>query len=95
MSSYDWREVKSSIDTLSKSAPIPTDEEMRQIQEFLDVGEYDLALDNISHFYLEAGTAVPLAAFDTIERLAAALDTVSDPEYSAVAQLLAAGRPRP
>ena len=95
MSNYDRHDIKNSINLLSKNAPIPTDEEMKQIQVFLGVGEYDLALDNISHFYPEAGTAIPLAAFDTIERLAAALDTLSDPEDGAVAQLLAAGRPRP
>ena len=95
MPDYDWRETRRGLLALAELSPEPLQAYRDHTAQFIDVGEYDLALDNISGAYLEAGTPIPPEVFDTIERLAAALDTLSDPEYGAVAELLAAGRPRP
>jgi hypothetical protein len=61
-------------------------------QEFIDVGEYGLALDGIACAYLDSGKTMPADMFHIFERLAVSMDLERDEEYDAVRKLLADGR---
>ncbi len=63
-----------------------------QAQEFINVGDYGLALDEISYAYLDSGKAMPADLFQIFERLAVAMDLERDDEYEGVRKLLADAR---
>ena len=63
-------------------------------QEFIDVGEYGLALDGIACAYLDSGKTMPDDLFQIFERLAVCMDLERDEEYDGVRRLLANSRAR-
>jgi len=61
----------------------------KQGWEFITVGEYGLALDEIAYAYVDGGTEMPTALFNIFEKLANTMELESDPEYEGVARLRA------
>ena len=52
--------------------------ERAEIQRFIDVGEYGLALDTATLIYLEEGKIASAAVFSLVERLATAMSLETD-----------------
>ena len=53
-----------------------------QIREYIDEGEYHLALDGIADACTKSNTPMPLAMFELFDELATDIDLASDPEFS-------------
>ena len=88
--SFGWRKVEADLLALCEIAPVPSAADMEQLKTLIYVGEYSLALDNISHFYTENMADMSPTSFKMIENLAIILEIEDDRECAAVARLLTA-----
>ncbi len=58
-----------------------------QAKEFIEVGEYGLALDTSADAFLQSHTFMPEDLYAVFEDLAKKMKLDRDPEYTAVAEL--------
>jgi len=72
MSNFD--EVESLLSQLLMAAvPVLSDAERAEVQRFVDVGEYGLALETAAAIYSEEKKIATAEVVDLVERLAAAM----------------------
>jgi hypothetical protein len=72
MSNYD--EIESLLSRLlMAAAPVLSDAERAEVQRFIDVGEYGLALETAAAIYSEEKKIATAEVVDLIERLALAM----------------------
>lgn len=72
MSNFD--EIESLLSQLLMAAtPVLSDAERTEVQRFVDVGEYGLALETAAAIYSEQKKIATAEVVDLIERLAAAM----------------------
>lgn len=72
MSNFD--EIESLLSQLlMAAAPVLSDAERAEVQRFVDVGEYGLALETAAAIYSEEKKIATAEVVDLIERLAAAM----------------------
>jgi hypothetical protein len=70
----NFNEVESLLSRLLVvGAPVLSDGERAEVQRFIDVGEYGLALETVAAIYSEEKKIATAEAVDLIERLAAAM----------------------
>jgi Cu2+-containing amine oxidase len=83
-------EVRSCLERLFDLTPgcVP-DRHRRQIREFIDVGEYGLATDELAASFLESGQAIPHNVARLVEQLADTMGLTDSDEHAAVAALRA------
>lgn len=72
MSNFDEIELLLS-QLLMAAAPVLSDAERAEVQRFVDVGEYGLALETAAAIYSEEKKIATAEVVDLIERLAAAM----------------------
>jgi hypothetical protein len=72
MSNFDEIETLLS-QLLTAAAPVLSDTELAEVQRFIDVGEYGLALETAAAIYSEEKKIATLEVVGLIERLAAAM----------------------
>jgi hypothetical protein len=61
-------------------------------REFIDAGDYGLALEGIACAYLDNGKTMPADVFNIFEWLAVSMELEQDEEHEGVKELLAEGR---
>lgn len=84
---FDYQNVRDGLETLHQAALALERYHKDQAKEFIEVGEYGLALDTIADAYLVSEVSMEADHFSLFEKLATSMDLASDPEYSGVAQL--------
>ena len=83
---FDYKATKEGFEILYASIKSLDRQYNHQIREFIDVGEYGLALDGIADAYMTSSASMPLALFQLFDKLATDMDLASDPEFSGVAE---------
>ena len=94
MTEFDYEAAISGLTLLNQAVRVFDRRYPGQIEEFISVGEYSLALDDIASCYLDGNVPVPPDLFEVFERLAAMMDVEHDECCDAAAKLLAIGRNR-
>jgi hypothetical protein len=64
---------------LSASTPVLSEPEKAEVQHYIDVGEYGLALETAADIYAEQGKIATVEAVDLFRRLAIAMDMEAAP----------------
>ena len=57
------------------------------MREYIDVGEYGLALDDLAYIYLQVGKPVPADIIGLFDALATRMDMGQGDEWRAVAEI--------
>ncbi len=84
---FDYKTARTKLNTLHELAlPLPGYFKADVLQ-FIEVGEYGLALDTIAGAFLDNKIRMSADLFATFEDLASEMELDRDPEYSAVAEL--------
>jgi len=92
---FDYKRIQEDLKTLYQ-ATYNIDKWARElVDRLIYVGEYSLALDEISYAYLNNRLVMPAGLFEIFERLAVEMDMEKDPEFEGVAQLRAEAKARP
>lgn len=91
---FDYEKVQTNLKTLHQSAHNLDNWAKDLVDQLIYVGEYSLALDEISYAYLNNGMAMPDDLFKIFESLAVAMNMEKDPEFGGVAQLRAETKAR-
>ncbi len=94
MTEFDYEAAISGLTLLNQAVRVFDQRYPGQIEEFISVGEYSLALDDIASCYLDGNVSVPPDLFEVFERLAVMMDVEQDECCDAAAKLLAIGRNR-
>jgi hypothetical protein len=82
-------EVRSCLERLFDLTPgYASDHHRQQIREFIDVGEYGLAADELAAGILESGRPVPPDIVRLVEQVTVTME-LDDHEYAALAALRA------
>ena len=87
---FDYKDTLKKLDLLFKEAAYLKDWYADQVERYIYVGEYALALDGIAYAYLHNSVPMPNDLFAIFEELANAMELDRDPEYDSVAKLRAA-----
>lgn len=91
---FDYERAFNELNILYESASKIDDWDKDLAEEFIRVGEYGLALDEIAYAYLNSGTAMPTDLFEVFERLAVAMRMEGKEDFEDVAQLRAETKAR-
>lgn len=94
MTEFDYEAAFAGLTLLNRAVRVFDHRYPGQIEEFIDVGEYSLALDDIAGCYLNNDVPMPPDLFDVFERLAVMMDVNNDEYCERAAKLLAIGRTR-
>ena len=84
---FDNTAAKSDLLKLYQAASLVEGKPDRQTEQYIRVGEFNLALDGIAHAYLSKGARMSDSLFQIFERLAIAMQLDGDDEYQGVARL--------
>ena len=95
MSGFDYEAVISDLTLLNQAVLVFDQRFPGHIEQFISVGEYSLALDDIAPCYLDGNVPVPPDLFKIFEKLAVMMDVEHDEYCDCAAKLLAIGRNRP
>lgn len=90
---FDYKAAVDDLSILNRAVSVFDNEFEEQTEEFIRVGEYSLALDDIASAYLVNEVSMPANLFRIFEKLALAMNVGGDDEYASAAKLLKAGRP--
>lgn len=91
---FDYERVEADLLTLYRAAFGIDGWSKDLVGQLIYVGEYSLALDMMSHAYLNNGINMPADLFEIFERLAVEMDMEEDPEFEGAAQLRAETKAR-
>ena len=91
---FDYKMVKSELLVICQAASGFTGWEKGLAGEFIRVGEYSLALDEMSYAYLNNEKPMPGHLFEVFEKLAVAMDMAGDEIFEGVARLRAEAKAR-
>lgn len=91
---FDYKRVQEDLKTLYHAAYKIDNWARDLVGELIYVGEYSLALDEISYAYLNNSMSMPDDLFEIFERLAVEMDMEEDPEFEGAAQLRAETKAR-
>lgn len=86
---FDYQVVKNDLEKLHQEASPLEGYFKEQAAEFIDVGEYSLALDTIASAYLSNNLRMPADLFAIFDHLAQVMELGNDPEFDGVAKLRA------
>jgi len=89
MPDYPAQEIRSGPSLLYGTAGQLGGWNKQHADEFIQVGEYALALDSMAYAYLENNMPMAPDQFEIFDKLAAAMELEKDPEYDGVATLRA------
>lgn len=95
MAEFNYQKVRSDLLSLYKSASRLDGWNKENVDQYIKVGEYPLALDSVAYAYLENDTPMPSDQFAVFESLAAMMQLEGDPEYDGVARLRARAKQTP
>jgi hypothetical protein len=92
MSEYMIKYIRTELSKLYRAASNLDGWNKEQALEFINVGEYGLALDGIAYAYLVNGKNMPADLFRIFDKLAVSMDMEGDEEFEGVARLRAGSR---
>ena len=72
--------IVSGLVTLYRAAPKVDDWDKNMVEEFIRVGEWELALDEIAGAYLESSAVMPADLFEIFEKLAVEMNIEENDE---------------
>ncbi|GAC1340461.1 MAG: hypothetical protein NVS2B1_00130 [Bradyrhizobium sp.] len=84
---FDYQAVRKDLEQLHRAASPIEGYFKAQAAEFIEVGEYSLALDTIASAYLSNNLRMPTELFAIFDHLAQVMELDSDPEFDGVAKL--------
>ena len=87
----DRTTIVSGLVSLYRAAPKVADWDKNMVEEFIRVGEWELALDEIAGAYLDNGAVMPADLFEIFEKLAVEINIEDNDEglFEDVAELRA------
>jgi hypothetical protein len=87
---FDYKAIKVDLLKLYEAASVVGGRRDSQIEQFISVGEYSLALDGIADTYLAKNIPIANDLFKIFEELAIAMDLEDDQEFREVGRLIKA-----
>lgn len=92
----DRMTIVSGLINLYRAVPKVDEWDKNMVEEFIRVGEWELALDEIAGAYLESSTVMPADLFEIFERLAVEINIEENDEglFEDVAELRARTKAR-
>lgn len=91
---FDYKRALADLEILYYAASEIDDWDRDLAEEFIRVGEYGLALDEIAYAYLNSATPMPAHLFQIFERLAVEMEMEGDEDFEDVALLRAETKAR-
>ena len=85
---FDFKTARQGVETLHRATSSIKNYDKDQVETFINVGEYGLALDTVAWAYIENKLEISADLFEIFEKLVGMMDLLSDPEYDSVAELL-------
>ena len=84
---FDYEKALTDLETLYYATSEIDNWDKDLAAEFIRVGEYGLALDEIAYAYLNSATPMSARLFQIFERLAVEMEMEGDEDFEGVAQL--------
>jgi len=83
----DW--IEAGLEKLYDASAMFAGVNRQQVREYIDVGEYGLALDDLADVHLKTGKPVPADIVQLFDALAMKMDVKQGDEWQAVAEIRA------
>ena len=83
---FDYKATQEGLEVLYASIEPLMGRYNHQIRQYIDVGEYGLALDGIAYAYATSNVSMSSVLFQLLDKLATDMDLASDPEFSALTE---------
>ena len=85
---FDYEFILNNLKKFHQESSLVVKYNNEQVSEYIDVGEYGLAIDTISYGYVKNHTLMSAKLFDIFENLVKTMDLLDDPEYESVKYLM-------